>query len=90
MAGKRLNPGVRGPGEKPSWGGGGQESSGTGGSRPGQESRSFSEGETYIPQSLGTKRNQEGWPSWEEYRPVGPRDHPGVDIKYRVPSSVSD
>ena len=41
-----------------------QESSNTRGSHPGQESRSVSGGETYIPQSLGTKRNQEGWPSW--------------------------
>ena len=46
VAGKRLNLGVRGPGEKPSW----REtrSSGTGG------------GEALIPQSLGTKGNQEG------------------------------
>ena len=31
-----------------------------------------------MPQSLGTKGNQEGWPSWVEYRSSGP--HPGVDI----------
>ena len=70
VAGKRLNLGVRGPGEKPSW----REtrSSGTGGSYPGQESFSVSGGEAHIPQSLGTKGNQEGWPSG------GP--HPGVDI----------
>ena len=36
VAGKRLNLGVRGPGEKPSWGE--TRSSGTGGSHPGQES----------------------------------------------------
>ena len=67
-----------------------QESSGTRGSHPGRESWSVSGGEGHIPQSLGTKRNQEGWPSWVEYRPGGTKDHPGVDIKYRVPSSVSD
>ena len=64
VAGKRLNLGVRGPGEKFSW----REtrSSGTGGSHPGQESFSVSGGEAHIPQSLGTKGNQEGWPSWVE------------------------
>ena len=36
VAGKHLNLGVRGPGEKPSWGE--TRSSGTGGSHPGQES----------------------------------------------------
>ena len=36
VAGKRLNLGVRGPGEKPYWGETG--SSGTGGSHPGQGS----------------------------------------------------
>ena len=36
VAGKRLNLGVRGPGEEPSWGE--TRSSGTGGSHPGQES----------------------------------------------------
>ena len=36
VAGKSLNLGVRGPGEKPSWGK--TRSSGTGGSYPGQES----------------------------------------------------
>ena len=36
LAGKRLILGVRGPGEKPSWGE--TRSSGTGGSHPGQES----------------------------------------------------
>ena len=36
VAGKRLNLGVRGPGEKPSWGE--TRSSDTGGSHPGQES----------------------------------------------------
>ena len=36
VAGKRLNLGIRGPGEKPSWGE--TRSSGTGGSHPGQES----------------------------------------------------
>ena len=79
VAGKRLNLGVRGLGEKPSWGE--TRSSGTGGSHPGQESWSVPGGETHIPQSLGTKGNQEMWPSWEEYRSggtVGP--HPGVDI----------
>ena len=36
VTGKHLNLGVRGPGEKPSWGE--TRSSGTGGSHPGQES----------------------------------------------------
>ena len=57
------------------------KSSGTGGSHPGQGFWSVSEGEAHIPQSLGTKGNQEGWPSWVEYRSGGtggPR--PGVDI----------
>ena len=79
VAGKRLNLGVRGPGEKFSW----REtrSSGTGDSHPGQESFSVSGGEDHIPQSLGTKGNQEGWPSWVECRSVGTGDpHSGVDI----------
>ena len=79
VAGKRLNLGVRGPGEKFSW----REtrSSGTGGSHPGQESFSVSGGEAHIPQSLGTKGNQEGWPSWVEYRSgVTGGPHPGVEI----------
>ena len=34
-----------------------------------------------IAQSLGTKGNQEGWPSWVEYRSGGTGGpHPGVDI----------
>ena len=40
VAVKHLNIGVRGPGKKPSWGGGGTRSTGTGGSHPGLESRS--------------------------------------------------
>ena len=48
VAGKRLNLGVRGPGEKPSWGE--TRSSATGGSHPGQESWSVSGGEAHIPQ----------------------------------------
>lgn len=28
----------------------------------------MSGGEAHIPQSLGTKGNREGWPSWVEYR----------------------
>ena len=71
VAGKRLNLGVRGPGEKPSWGE--TSSSGTAGSHPGKESWSVSGGETHIPQSLETKGNQEGWPSWVEYRSGGTR-----------------
>ena len=78
-AGKRLNLRVRGPGEKLSQGE--TRSSGTGGSHPGQESWSVSGGEAHIPQSLGTKGNQEGWPSWVEYRSGGTGGpHPGVDI----------
>ena len=38
-------------------------------------------GEAHMPQSLGTKGNQEGWPSWVEYRSSGTGGpHPGVDI----------
>ena len=60
VARKCLTLGVRGSGEKPSW----EEtwSSDTGGSHPGQGSWSVSGGEAYIPQSLGPKGNQEGWP----------------------------
>ena len=79
VAGKRLNLGVKGPGEKPSW----REtrSSGTGGSHPGQESFSVSGREAHIPQSPGAKGNQEGWPSWVEYRSGGTGDPlSGVDI----------
>ena len=79
VSGKRLNLGVRGPGEKPSWGE--TWSSDTGGSQPGQGSWSVHGGEAHIPQSLGTKGNLEGWPSWEEYRSGGTGGpHPGVDI----------
>ena len=80
VAVKPLNLGVRGPGEKPS--SGETRSSGTGGSRPGQESWSVSGGEAHIPQSLRTKANQEGWPSCKvEYRSGGTGGpHPGVDI----------
>ena len=58
VAGKCSNLGVTGPGEKPSR----EEtrSSGTDGSHPGQDSWSVSRGDTHIPQSLGTKGNQEG------------------------------
>ena len=31
-------------------------------------------------QELHCKGNQEGWPSWVEYRSGGTGDHPGVDI----------
>ena len=50
VAGKRLNLGIRGPGEKPSWGE--TRSVGTGGSHPGQESWSISGGEAHVPQWL--------------------------------------
>ena len=76
VAGKCLNLGVKGPGEKPSWGE--TRLSGTGGSHPGQESWSVSGGEAHIPQSLGTKGHHEEWPFWEEYRSGG--TDPGVDI----------
>lgn len=79
MAGKRLNLGVRGTRREALLGG--DKISGTGGSHPGQESWSVCGGESHIPQSLGTKGNQEGWPSWVEYRSGGTGDpHPGVDI----------
>ena len=55
--------------KKPSWVE--TRSSGTGGSHPGHESWSVSGDDAHIPQSLGTKGNQEVWPSWV---------HPGVDI----------
>ena len=48
----------------------------TRGSHPEWESSSVFRGEAHIPQSLGTKGNQEGWPSWVECRSGGP----GVDI----------
>ena len=71
---------LRGPGEKPSWVGETRLSD-TRGSQPGQESWSISGGEAHIPQSSGTKGNQEGWPSWVEYRSGGTGGpHPGVDI----------
>ena len=58
VAGKCSNLGVTGPGEKPSRDE--TRSSGTNGSHPGQDSWSVSRGDTHIPQSLGTKGNQEG------------------------------
>ena len=51
------------------------------GTRGSQDPGSVCGGEAHIPQSLGTKEDQEGWPSWLEYRSGGTRDpHPGVDI----------
>ena len=73
VAGKRLNLGVRGPVEKPSWGE--TRSSGTRGSHRGEESWSVSRGEAYIPQSLGTKGNQVGWPRGWSTDQVGPGLH---------------
>ena len=68
VAGKSdLTLGVRGPGEKPSWGG--------------KTRSSVFGGEANILQLLGTKGNQEGWPSWVEYRSGGTGGpHPGGDI----------
>ena len=82
VSGKRLNLGVRGPGEKPSWGE--TRSIGTEGSHPGKESWSVSGGEPHIPQSLGTEGNQEGWPSagWSTDQ-VGPGVHTLERIFYR-------
>ena len=81
VAGKHLTIGVRGPGEKPFWGGGETRLSDTSGSHPGQESKSVPAGEAHIHQSLGTKGNQEGWPSWVEYRSGGTGGpHPRVDV----------
>ena len=58
----------------------------TRGSQPGQESWSISGGEAHIPQSPGTKGNQEGWPSWVENRSGGTGGpHPGVDIFLNLP-----
>ena len=74
VAGKRLKLGVRGPGEKPSWGE--IRSSGTGGGYPWHESWSVSGGEAHIPQSLGTKGNQEGGsPAGWSTDQVGPGVH---------------
>ena len=80
VAGKHLTIGVTGPGEKPSRGGGRQDWV-----IPGvatlDRSPDQSLGWGPIPQSLGTKGNQEGWPSWVEYRSGGTGGpHPGVDI----------
>ena len=82
VSGKRLKLGVRGPGEKPSWGE--TRAIGTEGSHPGKESWSVSGGEPHIPQSLGTKGNQEGWPSagWSTDQ-VGPGVHTFERIFYR-------
>ena len=78
VAGKRLNLGVRGPGEKPSWGSQDRVVPRVATLDRSPDSRW---GEAHIPQSLGTKRNQEGWPSWVEYRSGGTSGpHPGVDI----------
>ena len=80
VAVKHLNLGVRGPGEKPSWGGGQDQLV------PGVATLDWSPdqspgGETYNPQSLGNKANQEGGQSWVEYRSGGTRGpHPGVDM----------
>ena len=66
VAGKRSTLGVRGPGEKPSWG---------------WDKIEWYRGEAHILQSLGTKGNQEGWPSWVEYRSGRTcAPHPGGDI----------
>ena len=73
VAGKPLNLAVKGPVEKPSWGE--TRSSGTRGSHRGEESSSVSRGEAYIPQSLGTKGNQVGWPRGRSTDQVGPGLH---------------
>ena len=66
VAGTHLTLGVRGPGEKPSWGE--TRSNGTRGSHPGQESGLVSGSKAHIPQSLRTNGNREGCPSWVERR----------------------
>ena len=79
LAGKRLNLGVRGPGEKPSWGE--TRSSVVPGVATLDRSPDQSPGVRPISPSTGTKGNQEGWPSWVEYRSGGTGGpHPGVDI----------
>ena len=47
----------------------------------GRQDRVVPGGEAHILQSLGTKGNQEGWPSWVEYRSGRTcAPHPGGDI----------
>ena len=78
VAGKRLNLGVRGPGEMPSWG---RQDRVVPGVATLDRSPNSLWGAAHIPQSLRTKGNQEGWPSWVEYRSGGTSaPHPGVDI----------
>ena len=78
LAGKRLNLGVRGPGEKPSWG---RQDRVVPGVATQDRSPDQSPGVRPISPSTGTKGNQEGWPSWVEYRSGGTSaPHPGVDI----------
>ena len=86
VAGKRLNLGVEGPGGSPP---GGDKIEVYGGSHPGQESRSLS-GVRPIPTFHKELRASRSGPSWKEYWSGGTGDHPGVDIKHRVLSSVSD
>ena len=78
VAGEPLNPGVRGPGEMPSWE---RQDRVVPGVATLDRSPDSPWGEAHIPQSLRTKGNQEGWPSWVEYRSGGTSTpHPGVDI----------
>ena len=75
---KRLNLGIRGPGEKPSWG---KQDRVVPGVATLDRSPDQSPGVRPISPSTGTKGNQEGWPSWVEYRSGGTGGpHPGVDI----------
>ena len=79
VAGKRLNLGVRGPGEKPSWGE--TRSSVVPGVATLDRSPDQSPGVRPISPSTGTEGNQEGWPSWVEYRSGGTGGpHPGVNL----------
>ena len=78
VAGKRLNIGGRGPGEKPSWG---RQDCVVPGVATLDRSPDQSPGVRPISPSTGTEGNQEGWPSWVEYRSGGTGGpHPGVDI----------
>ena len=78
VAEKRLNLGIRGPREKPS---SGRQDRVVPGVATLDGSPDQSPGVRPISPSTGTKGNQEGWPSWVEYRSGGTGGpHPGVDI----------
>ena len=78
VVGKLLNLGIRGPGEKSSWG---RQDRVVPWVATLDRSPDQSPGVRPISPSTGTEGNQEGWPSWVEYRSGGTGGpHPGVDI----------